>query len=114
MKTVLAATLIAAALSGCLVMSSEKTEVEGTPVSEETFAQIEPGSPEDLVMSLLGEPTSREDLSDGTTLVKWSFRKTTKKGKAILIIFAGSTKKEEAGTIYVILRDGKVEKVWRD
>ena len=114
MKTLLVAAVLAGTLSGCLVMSSEKTEVEGTPVSEETLAQIEPGSPEDLAMSLLGKPTSREDLSDGTTLVKWSFRKTTKKGKAVLIIFAGSTKKEEAGTIYVILRDGKVEKVWRD
>ena len=114
MKTVLALALLALALPGCLVMSSEKTEVEGTPVSEETFSQIQPGSPEDLAMSLLGEPTSREDLSDGSTLVKWSFRRTTKRGKAILVIFAGSTKKEETGTIYVILRDGKVERIWRD
>ncbi len=114
MKTTLLAILIATTLTGCLVMSSEKTEVEGTPVSEETFAQIQKGSPEDLALSLLGEPTSREDLSDGTTLVKWSFRRTTKKGKAILVIFAGSTKTEETGTIYVILRDGKVDRVWRD
>jgi len=114
MKAALLASLIAFCLTGCLVMSSEKTEVEGTPVSEETFAQIEPGSSEDLVIALLGEPTTRDDLSDGTNLLKWTYRKTTKKGSAVLVIFAGSKKTEEAGTIYVILEDGRVKKVWRD
>jgi outer membrane protein assembly factor BamE (lipoprotein component of BamABCDE complex) len=114
MKTKSLAFLLFVGLTGCLIMSNEKTEVEGTEVSEETLSQIEPGSPEDLVLALLGEPTTRQDLSDGTTLLRWQYRKTTKKGSAVLVIFAGSTKREESGRIYVLLRDAKVEKVWRD
>jgi len=108
------AALLALVAPACLVMSSEKTEVEGTRVSEETLAQIGPGASEDLVTALLGEPTTREDLSDGTSLLKWHYKKTTRKGGAVLILFASSKKTEESGTIYVILEDGKVKRVWRD
>ena len=114
MKTIVLSLTLALSLGGCLIMSSDNTEIEGTQVSEETLAQIEPGTAEDLVLALLGQPTSRQKMVDSTELLRWTFRRTQKKGTAVLIIFAGSTKKEESGTIFVILNEGAVQRVWRD
>ena len=118
MKTVVLAACLALTLPGCLIMSSDKTQTEGTQVSEETLAQIAPGTSEELVLALLGPPTSRKEMSDGTELLRWRFQRTQKRGTAVLVIFAGSTETKETGTIFVILEQGDerriVQRVWRD
>jgi outer membrane protein assembly factor BamE (lipoprotein component of BamABCDE complex) len=100
--------------SACVVTSSEKTKIEGTKVSENTLAQIEPGSTEEFTIALLGEPTSRVEMSDGTHLLKWTYKKTTTKGGTIIILFAGKKTTEETGTIFVTIKNQRVLKVWRD
>ena len=106
--------LLAVTLAGCVITSREETEYEGKHVGETTLSQIGPGSPEDFVLALLGEPTERIKFENGTTLLKWSYAKTTTRRGTIIVLFAGKSTTRETGTIYVTLIDGMVNKVWRD
>lgn len=48
---------------------------EGSYISDELFERIEPGkTTEDWVIALLGEPTSRFTLDDGSEVWKWVYR----------------------------------------
>jgi len=103
------------ATTGCLITSNERTDIQGTRVSQETLDQIEPGATEEFVTALLGPPTSRKGMSDGTTLLRWTYKKTTRKDGAVLVLFSGSKETTESGSIFAVLNDeGVVERVWRD
>ena len=101
--------------TGCLITSNERTDIQGTRVSKETLDQIEPGATEEFVLALLGEPTSRKSMNDGTTLLRWTYSKTTRKDGAVLVLFSGSKETTESGAIYAVLdADKVVQRVWRD
>jgi hypothetical protein len=65
-------------LSGCLVNSSTRTEYSRRHISCETVKQIEPGkSKSDFVLAVLGDPTSKNKLDDGSEVWKWEHKKST-------------------------------------
>ena len=114
MKFAVLASCLALSLTGCLVFSSDKTEVEGTKVGVETLKQISAGTSEDMVLELLGPPTTRKPVSDGTELLRWNYKRTRDRGTVIFLLFAGTRTMSESGTIYVTMKDKKVERIWRD
>jgi len=114
MKSVALAVCLALSLTGCLVLSSDKTELEGTEVGVETLRQIEPGESEAMVLELLGPPSSRKPVADGSEVLRWNYRRTRSQGTVVFLLFAGTRQTNESGTIYVTLKDGKVERVWRE
>lgn len=115
---VFSAALLAAAtlaLPGCLVSGSSKETMSGTYIGPSTFEQIEPGrTTEKWVKAALGEPTSKSDLDDGSSLWKWSYRKDRASSSAVFLVFGGSSRKESSGATYVQMKDGIVVKAWQD
>lgn len=102
-------------MTGCLVRSSSRTEYSGRFIGRETAKQIEPGkSKQDFVLAVLGEPTSKTPVSDGSEVWKWEYRKKEhSRGKVFLLVNADDHS-ETQGATYVVMRDCTVEKVWQD
>ena len=114
MKSLIVVACVALSLPGCLVFSQDKTTTEGTEVTVESLKQILPGAPEDFVLSVLGPPTRRKSISDGTELLTWRYERTREQGTVIFLLFAGIKKSQESGRIFVSLEKQKVVRVWRE
>ena len=114
------ATILAAAtlttLQGCLVTSGTTTRLEGQFVGSGTFNQIEPKVTTDKwLLATMGEPTSRTTIDDdGTQLWAWRYsRRVASRGGVFLIARTASDKQSQGG-VFVELKDGIVQKTWRD
>ena len=117
LTAVLAAALIAATLplAGCLIRSSSSSRLRGDYVGPTTFSQIEPGeTTAEWVRAVLGEPTRRETLDDGSQIWVWSHERRRKSSGGVFLIFGGSSDRETVGRAYVQIEDGIVTKAWRD
>jgi len=117
-RLVLAALPLAAAptLGGCVIVNADShTRYEGRYVSDETLAQLHPGATQEYVVALLGEPSSRSELSDGSSVWKWAYSKRVTSQSHVLLLFSGDSSKENAGAVYVDFGpDHLVRRHWRD
>jgi outer membrane protein assembly factor BamE (lipoprotein component of BamABCDE complex) len=108
-------TLSLTLLPGCLVSSSSNTTISGHDVSPKMMAQIEPGKTrKDFVLATLGEPTTKTPLEDGSEVWKYEYRKKSHSSGAVFLLLNHDNYTEKDGAVYIILRDGLVEKTWRD
>ncbi len=103
---------LALPVAGCLVSARSRTEVTGNPVSETTLSQIEPGAKPDFVLALLGDPTSKTPLEDGSSRWKWAYREEKTSGGGIFLILSSTRKSERSGTVFVLFEDGAGHKSW--
>lgn len=116
-KTAAAAAALAsvAGLSGCLVSGNSSSTMSGSYVGSSTFSQVEPGvTSEEWVLATFGEPTSRTTLSDGSQMLKWSYRQTKSGSGSVFLLYGGSNSTERQGATFVQIRDALVIKAWRD
>jgi hypothetical protein len=115
---ILAAALLASSLAllpGCLVSGSSNTKVTGEYIGPSTFNEIEPGVTKlDWVQAVMGEPTSRSCLDDGTQIWKWSYHRKHSSSGGVFLLVGGSSKEETMGATYIQLKDDVVIKAWRD
>ena len=106
--------LAVSVLPGCLINTHNSTTVSGRDVSPSTMAQIEPGvTKEEFVMATLGPPTTRTVLEDGSEVWKYEYRKKTQSSGRVFLLFNGDNYSEKDGAVFVILKDGVVQKTWR-
>ena len=111
----LAALTASLPLAGCVVIDTNShTERSGTEISPTTLAQIEPGKPTEFVIALVGEPSSRTSLSDGTEIWKWTYREKRTSGGHILFVVDSDSTSEKTRTTYVEICAGQVVKAWQD
>lgn len=113
-RTAALALLAAPLAGGCVINASSNSEVSGRYVSEATIQRIQPGKDAEYVLALLGEPSSRTQVSDGTEIWKWGYRKEKRSGSGIAFVFSGKSTTTTEHTTYVELKDGVVVKSWRD
>lgn len=117
-RWILAALPLAAVstLAGCVIVNADShTRYEGRYVSDETLAQIQPGATQEYVIALIGEPSSRSELSDNSEVWKWAYSKRVTSQNHVLLLFSGDSSKESAGAVYVDFGpDGLVRRHWRD
>jgi outer membrane protein assembly factor BamE (lipoprotein component of BamABCDE complex) len=107
--------LVLLPVAGCLVSSRSNTEVVGTRISEETLSLVKPGSTRNDVLSLLGEPTSRKNLDDGTKVWRYAYRvEKRSSGGVFLLISSSSRTTKEEGTVVVVLEEDRVTRAWRE
>ena len=107
----LALSLISA---GCLVTGNSRQTRSGNYVADSTFNQIQPGkTTEGWVRATLGPPTSKDRLSDGTEIWKYSYTERRESSGAVFLIFGGHDEKEINGTAYVEIKNGVVTNAWR-
>jgi len=108
--------LLAPSLAGCVIVNADShTRYEGRYVGDETLAQIRAGSSQEFVTALIGEPSSRTDLSDGTSIWKWAYSKRVTSSNHVLLLFSGDSSQESQGAVYVEFgADGLARRTWRD
>jgi outer membrane protein assembly factor BamE (lipoprotein component of BamABCDE complex) len=88
--------------------------VTGVKVGPETIAQLQPGTSKAFVLALLGDPTSKTDLGDGSALWKWAYSERKTSSGAVLFVFGSKTEHESTSTCYVEFKDDIVQRAWRD
>lgn len=117
-RTVLALAMSAAAmttLTGCLASGSASAKVEGTYVSSQTLAMLEPEvSTEADVIALLGAPTSTMHRADDEKVLVYDGRKRARSSGNVLFVAGGSSKIDVRKRVYVLLRDGVMIEAWSD
>jgi outer membrane protein assembly factor BamE (lipoprotein component of BamABCDE complex) len=101
------------AAAGC-VISSARTDYDGTYVASETLRRIEPGDTQSSVLDLLGPPAGKSDLGDGRQRWSWRWSKVRRSRDTTLLISTSAQTVEEAGVAYVEFADGVVTDAWRE
>src|SRR5207249_7672800 len=83
-------------LTGCLVISDNKEKMEGKYISENTFAQIEPGKTTAAwVKATLGDPSDKtKDDTSGSEIWKYKYTEVKESNGAIFLLFGSSNRKE--------------------
>ncbi len=98
----------------CLINTSSHSDVSGKYVSPDTVAQIQPGKSEAYVLALIGEPSSRIMLDDGTQIWKWQYTETRNSQGHVIFLLNSDTSTATEKTTYVEFQDGAVVRAWRD
>jgi outer membrane protein assembly factor BamE (lipoprotein component of BamABCDE complex) len=113
-------TLVLLALSfpfaSCVIVDADSHKTsQGRFVGDTTLSRIEPGATQEYVLAVIGEPTTRTNLSTGGAVWKWEFsEKVTRSGHVLFVVRDDSTK-ETRGAAYVEFgEDGLVSASWRD
>jgi len=110
-----AAALVAAFLfPACIINVDSHSERSGRYVSASTLQQVEPGRTQSYVLALLGEPTSRTKIDDGTEIWKWAYTETKRSEGSLIFVFSGDDTERIEGAAYVEFKDGVVQKTWQD
>lgn len=101
-------------LPACIINANSHTTRSGKYISAETVQRIEPGKGQDYVFALLGDPSSKQVLGDGTEIWKWTYReRKTSSGAVFLIVDSDQTTETERAT-YVEFQGGQVVRSWQD
>lgn len=112
---ILALSLSTLSLQSCLVSANSHKTHKGRFVGDETLARIQPGSTQEYVLALIGEPSTRTTLSDGGAVWKWEFSEKVSRSGHVLFIVSDDSQKETRGAAYVEFgEDGLVTASWRD
>ncbi len=88
---------------------------KGAMVSQKTLDQIEPGKTSKVkLLALLGEPTRKKELSDGSELYTYSYVKKTTNNVAVFLVLAMHEDDEKHDSLYFEIENDVVRKFWRD
>ena len=108
---------LASFVGGCLVCGNSTVSYseKGAMVSQKTLDQIEPGKTSKVkLLALLGEPTRKKELSDGSELYTYSYVKKTTNNVAVFLVLAMHEDDEKHDSLYFEIEDDVVRKFWRD
>lgn len=100
---------------GCsIVRSDSHVSYTGNYVSTDSLTQIQVGeSTPSYVEAILGEPTSRSELENGSIIWRWDYTESRSSDGSLLLIFDGSSSRTRKHSTYVQFEDGVVAKKWR-
>ena len=106
---------LAGGTASCVVLSADSNvEHQGNYVSPESFAQIEPGKSKEYVSAVLGEPSKRTVLDDGTEIWSWRYTKKKRSKSHVLLLFSGGSTTESQSAAFVQFEGDVVSKAWRE
>jgi len=104
-----------ATLTGCLYSSGSTTKLEGQFVGSGTYSQIEPRVTTDRwLIAAMGQPTSKATLEDGTELWAWRYSRRVASRGGVLLLARTASDTQSQGGVFVELKDGVVQRTWRD
>jgi outer membrane protein assembly factor BamE (lipoprotein component of BamABCDE complex) len=110
LSIVLAATLLPA----CIINANSHTTRSGKYISTETIQRVEAGKDAEYVLAVLGDPSSKQVLSDGTEIWKWSYRERRNSSGGVFLLVSSDKTTETERSTYVEMKDGKVARAWQD
>lgn len=108
------ASLVTLGLNGCVINTGSHRETSGRYIGEQTFEQVSPGKSKEFVLAVLGEPSSKTPLSDGTEIWKWIYKQKNKSSGSVLFVFNGDSTTETETSTFVQFKDDVVSQAWRD
>jgi len=113
---VLGSALAAALTWGSCAIVSSHSDVDrtGNYVSPETFEQVKVGTSTEYVTAILGEPSSKSTLSDGTEIWKWRYTEVRESHGGVIFVVNSRKTTDSVHNSYVEFQDGKVARAWRD
>jgi outer membrane protein assembly factor BamE (lipoprotein component of BamABCDE complex) len=111
----LCAAAVAMALPACSVIESENhVRYTGNYVPADSLSQIKLGeSTPEYTAAILGEPTSKSDLDDGTSIWRWDYTVRKEGEGSLLLVFDGESSSEKKQSTFVQFKDGVAVKKWR-
>lgn len=101
-------------LPSCLIGSNTSTTVSGTYVGEGTFDQVEVGDSEGHVVALFGPPTSTTDIDDDSRILRWEYEEERRNEGHVFLLINAESRRENQSSVSVIVKDGVVDRIWRD
>lgn len=109
------AAALALTLPACSIISSENhVSYTGNYVPSDSLSQIRLGeSTPEYTSAILGEPTSKSDLEDGTSIWRWDYTVRKSGEGSLLLVFDGESSSEKRQSTFVQFRDGVAVKKWR-
>ena len=104
--------LLALTLTSCTTDSDRG--ISGQYVSESTLGQVGPGSTQQNVLALLGDPTTRAKIDASTEIWRWRYRESRTKNSHVLLLIHTADSSEAEHSTFVQFENGLVTKAWRD
>lgn len=97
-------------------MRGPTIKYEGVYISDALFERVELGKTcVDWLLAVLGEPTKRAPLEDGSAIRKWSYRPVEQEASLVQILSGGDGEPSlHPVTVLVHLRDGVGIEKWSD
>ena len=107
--------LTLAPMVGCSIISSDNhVSYTGNYVPADTFSRVRVGeSTPAFVQATLGEPTSKTDLEDGSSIWRWDYVIRRSGEGRLLLVFDGESSSEKKHSSYVQFEHGIATKKWR-
>jgi len=107
--------LLALAASSCVIIRSNSgVNRTGEYVSPETFDQVKPGVSSEYVVAILGAPTTKATLENGTEIWKWRYTEVEESNGGILLVISSKKSTDTVHNSFVEFEDGVVVRAWRD
>jgi outer membrane protein assembly factor BamE (lipoprotein component of BamABCDE complex) len=107
-------TLLAVGSASCVINTGTHSEASGRYIGEQTFEQVSPGKSKEFVLAVLGEPSTKTPLSDGTEIWKWVYHQKKKQSGSVLFVFNGDSSTETESQTFVQFKNDVVNQAWRD
>jgi outer membrane protein assembly factor BamE (lipoprotein component of BamABCDE complex) len=107
--------LLGLVLAGCIITNNSNTKITGHVISDDTFAQIQPGKTKDFVTGLIGQPSLKTTADSGNEVWKWNYSETKIAERSFIVLFESSdatTTKQT--TVVEFNKDGVVTKTSRE
>ena len=105
------------ACGGCLVSSGASVSYgpTGPCVGDETLEKIEPGkTTKAWLVSVLGEPTHTREVDEETEVLTYEYVKKEQASFCVFFLLGTGAHNEKRSRLFVELRDGVVQRHWRD
>lgn len=107
--------LLALSSTSCVIVRSNTgVDRKGDYVSPQTFEQVKPGVSAEYVMAILGAPTTKTELENGTMIWKWRYTEVTESNGGILLLVSSKKSTDSVHNSFVEFEDGTVVRAWRD
>jgi outer membrane protein assembly factor BamE (lipoprotein component of BamABCDE complex) len=101
--------------SGCVVSSDATSHESGKKLKDSTLKQLEPGkTTKEWTISVLGTPSSRNKLDNGTEVFKYEYSKTVDEEFAIFLLWASDSEKTTSQSVCLEFRDNILTRYWTE
>ena len=107
--------LVCFVTSGCVVSSDTTSQESGKKLKNSTLKQLEPGqTTKEWTVSVLGMPSSRNKLDNGTEVWKYEYSKTVENEFAIFLLWASDSEKKISQSVCLEFKDNILTRYWSE
>ena len=107
--------LICFVTSGCIVSTENKSQERGKKLKNSSLRKLEPGvTTKDWTVSVLGTPTSRSKVDNGTEVLKYEYSKTVNHELVIFLLLASDSEKTTSESVCLEFKDDILTRYWSE